>query len=212
MNLYIIGAGSIGGFIAYHSSSVGEYNLRGFIDDDVSKINQKLFGLPVIGTLDYLLQKKNEIAVAVAIADPLVKKEMVNRLSGNSRIHFPTFIHPSVWFGEKVKIGRGSIIYPGVTINYESVIGDFVTVNMNSSLGHNCHLMDYSTLSPGVDCGGFTTLGTQSFLGIGSCTLQSVKIGKKSIVGAGAVIIEDIPDHVTVVGNPGRIIKSLVKS
>ena len=47
----------------------------------------------------------------------------------------------------------------------------------------------------------YTTVGT------GTNIIQGLHIGKNSIVGAGSVVIRDIQDNCTVVGNPGRIIK-----
>lgn len=207
MDLYIIGAGDVGGFIAYHTNEMGSYELKGFLDDDESKKHQTYYGLPVIGSVDTLLDIRSPLAVVIAIANPITKKRIVEKLKNQSNIIFPNFIHPTVWIGQKSTIGQGCIIYPGTTINFEAEIGNFVTINMNVAVGHNCCFSDYTTLSPGVNCGGFTVLEESSFLGIGATIIQSVKVGKEVIIGAGAVIIRDVPDGATVVGNPGRIIK-----
>jgi len=50
-------------------------------------------------------------------------------------------------------------------------------------------------------------MGNGSHIGIGASVIQGITIGKWCTIGAGAVIIKDIPDGATVVGNPGRIIK-----
>lgn len=207
IDLYIIGAGNVGGYIAYHADSMGAYNLMGFIDDDSNKLGRLYYDLPVVGNVDSLLEVEDKIAVAIAIADPQFKNIIVDKLKKNPNISFPSFIHPSVWIGKTVCIGEGCIIYPGVTINYETKINNFVTINMNASIGHNCILKNFSTISPGVNCGGFTELGIGSFLGIGSCTLQSTIIGENVTVGAGAVAIRNVEDGATVVGNPAKRIK-----
>lgn len=204
IDLYIIGAGDVGGYLAYHAKEMGDYNIVGFIDDDKEKHGKKLHGLCVLGGIDFLLNIKDKIAVAIAIANPKEKKKIVDRIKQSSLITFPNFIHSLSWIGENVLIGTGCIIYPGVAINYESILHDFVTINMNATVGHNCNLQSYSTISPGVNCGGFTVLGEESFMGIGCCTLQSCSIGEKVIIGAGAVVLKNIPDNVTVVGNPAR--------
>ena len=49
--------------------------------------------------------------------------------------------------------------------------------------------------------------GELSFLGIGATIIQGIKIGKNVTVGAGSVVIKDIPDNVIAVGNPAKIIK-----
>ena len=207
MDLYIIGAGNVGGFIAYHVKDMGTFQLKGFLDDDKSKHGKRLYDIPVVGFIDMLYNTSNEVAVVIAIANPLIKQQIVSKLKNNNLIHFPSFIHPSVWLGEKVRVGEGAIIYPGVSINYESDIQDFSTINMNVAIGHNCLLGAYSTLAPGVNLGGFTSVGVASFLGIGSSTIQGVKIGENVTIGGMSMIIASIPNGVTVVGNPGRIIK-----
>ena len=48
------------------------------------------------------------------------------------------------------------------------------------------------------------TIGDHTFLGAGSVILNALKVGRRVTVGAGAVVIRDVPDDVTVVGNPAR--------
>ncbi len=50
-------------------------------------------------------------------------------------------------------------------------------------------------------------MGEGTHIGIGACVLPNINIGKWSIIGAGAVVIEDVPDNVIVVGNPAKILK-----
>jgi acetyltransferase EpsM len=52
-------------------------------------------------------------------------------------------------------------------------------------------------------------VGELSHIGIGVSVIQGIRIGRGVIIGAGAVVIEDIPDHVTAVGVPARVIKRL---
>lgn len=207
MDLYIIGAGDVGGFIAYHAQDMGAFCLKGFLDDDVSKHDQMYYGLPVLGGIDSILNSTKSVAVAVAVASPRGKEKIVNKLVGNSLIQFPSFVHPTVWVGRNTKIQRGCIIYPGVSINYETIVNDFSTINMNCAIGHNCTLGTYSTLSPGVNLGGFTEVGRSSFIGIGASTIQGTNIGPNVTVGGMTVILNSVPGNVTIVGNPGKIIR-----
>jgi len=50
--------------------------------------------------------------------------------------------------------------------------------------------------------------GELSFLGIDATIIQGIKIGKNVTIGAGSVVIKDIPDDVVAVGNQARIIKN----
>ena len=52
---------------------------------------------------------------------------------------------------------------------------------------------------------GLVIVGEGTHIGTGASVIQSVKIGKFSIVGAGSVIIKDVPDRIKVVGVPAKI-------
>jgi acetyltransferase-like isoleucine patch superfamily enzyme len=54
---------------------------------------------------------------------------------------------------------------------------------------------------------GNVTVGEGSHVGIGASVIQGVVIGKWTVIGAGAVVLNDVPDYAVVVGNPGKIIK-----
>lgn len=55
-------------------------------------------------------------------------------------------------------------------------------------------------------CWWFIVVGEKSFIDIGANTIQSITIGNNCTVGGGSIIIKDIPENSTVVGNPGKII------
>lgn len=207
MDLYIIGAGDVGGFVAYHVEQMGSFQLKGFLDDDISKHGKLYYGYPVVGNIDVVLNSKELIAVSIAIANPIVKQKIVSRLKLNKQLQFPSFIHPNVWLGQNVQIQEGCIIYPGVCINYESIIQAFSTINMNVAIGHNCLLGACTTISPGVNLGGFTNLGDYSFIGIGASTVQGTTIGKRTTIGGMTMVLKDVPEGATIVGNPGKILK-----
>ena len=50
-------------------------------------------------------------------------------------------------------------------------------------------------------------VGAKTHIGIGASIKQNVVIGKSVIVGAGAVVLDDLPDNCTAVGVPAKIIK-----
>lgn len=207
MDLYIVGAGNIGGFVAYNMEHIGDFILKGFIDDDVAKHGNLFYDVPVLGGMEYIVESREKIAVIIAIANPTVKQKAVSKLKQNTLIQFPSLVHPTVWLGKDVSIGEGCIIYPGAVVNYETVINRFSTINMNSAIGHNCAIGQYVTLSPGVNLGGFTQVGNCSFVGIGASTLQGINIGEEVTVGGMTMVINSIPNGATVVGNPGHTIK-----
>lgn len=106
-------------------------------------------------------------------------------------------------------LGVGSVAMPGAIINSGSFIGNHTIINTNAAIDHDCNIGNYVHISPGCSISGNVTVGEGTHVGTGSVIVQNIKIGKWSIVGAGSVIIRDIPDNVVVVGNPGKIIKTI---
>lgn len=207
--LIIIGAGSVGGFIASNFSEFNlAYELIGFLDDDETKIGNTVSGIQVLGKIESIFQWEN-ISVIIGIAFPAIKIKIFKYLQSHPSVSFPSIIHPSSWISNSVKIGKGVIIYPNCSINYGSVIEDFVVMNMNCALGHHTYVGKFSALAPGVKTGGHTRIEEGVDLGIGSSTKQGVIIGKNSIIGGQAMVISDIPPNSVAYGVPAKVMKKL---
>lgn len=202
--LYIVGAGSVGGHIAYNLEEyTSDYKLEGFFDDDEGKIGTQIYGYPVLGPISDLL-KLSEPHLVVGIAFPKTKKKIVEKLSENSDISFPSLVHSKAWVSRGVKIGIGSVIYPGTSVNYGSKIGDHIVINMNCALGHHTEIYNYTSLAPGVNTGGHTMIGTCVEMGIGSSTIQDISIGDRSIVGGQAMVVRNVSADERVIGIPAK--------
>lgn len=202
--LYIIGAGSVGGHLAMNLEAYdASYQMAGFLDDDPNKIGTTFCGYPVLAPVSKLLEMENA-AVVIGIAFPRIKEKVYHLLAPNKTLLFPTFVSPSAWISKGVKIGDGSIIYPGCSINYGTEVGDFVVMNMNCAIGHDCRLGDFSSYAPGVNLGGHTKIGRAVDIGIGATTRQFVQVGDEAVVGGQCMVIRDVPDGQTIVGVPGK--------
>ena len=202
--LYIIGAGSVGGHIARNITAYSEhFEIAGFFDDDPQKIGSELYNYPVLGPVSNALSLENE-AVIIGIAFPEVKKKLVEILFQNLTLKFPALVHGKAWISNEVSVGMGSVIYPGTSVNYGSMIGDHVLINMNCALGHHTVVENFSSLAPGVNTGGHSTIQECVDVGIGVSTLQNVTIGSGSIIGGQAFVNRDIPSDSKAVGVPAR--------
>jgi len=203
--LLILGAGNVGGYLAYNIEEFGGYDILGFLDDDQAKWNNQCYGISVLGGIDLIsnYSSRKDLCVVVAISNPLARMSVVNRLR-HLDINFPSFVAKNVWISKSVKLGRGIVLYPGVSVNYETAIGDFVVMNMNCAIGHNCIIEAGSTLAPGVNFAGFTYVEEGAEIGIGVSTRQSVRIGSYSIIGGQSMLLRDVPSKSVIVGVPGR--------
>jgi len=99
-------------------------------------------------------------------------------------------IHPAARIGKGLFIDHGS----GVVIGETTEIGDNVTLYQGVTLG-----------GTGKETGKrHPTLGDNVIVGAGAKVLGSVRVGDDAKIGAGSVVVLDVPKDSTVVGNPGR--------
>lgn len=106
-----------------------------------------------------------------------------------------------------VEIGLGTAVMSGAIISNSVSIGKGCLIYFNSIITHDCVLGDFVDVSPGAKILGRTKIGDYTSIGTGCVILSDLLIGDHVIIGAGAVVTKDIPDHCTVVGVPGKIIK-----
>ena len=102
-------------------------------------------------------------------------------------------IHPGAKIGKGFFIDHGT----GVVIGETTIIGDNVTLYQGVTLG-----------GTGKECGKrHPTIGNNVMISVGAKVLGSFTVGDNSKIGAGSVVIEEVPPNCTVVGVPGRIVK-----
>ena len=206
--LLIIGAGSVGKFIAYNINQfTTSFEIIGFLDDDVAKHNTIIAGYQVLGSINRLEDFSGRgICIVWGIAFSKVKKRLFDYYQ-NLSFEFPNFIAKDTWISEQLTFGKGCIIYPGTTINYETIIDDFVVINMNCSIGHNSTIQSFSSLAPGVNLAGNTKVGKCVEIGIGASTIQGTIIEDNAIIGGQAMVVSNVSKSDVVVGIPAKSIK-----
>ncbi len=106
----------------------------------------------------------------------------------------------------------GIEIHPGAKIGN----GFFIDHGMGVVIGETSELGDYVTLFQGVTLGGtgkekgkrHPTLGSHVVIGAGAKVLGAITIGDHVKVGANSVVLRNVPAHATVVGIPGKVVKT----
>lgn len=172
-------------------------SIQSLYDDDINKTS--LLDYRVTNQADIF--KKKLIYWIIGIGDNAIRKKIADKYS----LDFGQAIDKTACVSKRTEIGIGTVIMPGVSINSSTAIGRHSIINTNSSIDHDCFVNDYVHVSPNATLCGGVTVGEGSHIGAGAVIIPGIKIGNWVKIGAGAVIIRDIPDGVTVVGNPGRI-------
>ena len=161
----------------------------------------------VVGTSNDLISQRSSFGGAfVAIGNCDAREKVQSRLV-DSGFNILSLISPTSSIHKSVKVGEGVLVVGNACINIDSVIEDGVIINTNASVDHDCHISSFAHICPGVSIAGEVSVGHGSWIGIGCSVIQQIQIGSNVTVGAGSTIIKNIPDDVTVVGSPTRIIK-----
>lgn len=179
-------------------------DVLGFIDDNRDKIGQEVNGFKVLGDW-FHLNDKDSIRFALGIGDNAIREKVFNKAK-ETGLRVVSAVHPKAIVSKDVRMGEGVVIMPGAVINPGTVLEDGVVVNTGATVDHDCYLEKFCQIWPGAHLAGTVRVGEFSYVGIGASVIQNIDIGKNVTIGAGTVIISDVPNNVTIVGNPGRII------
>ncbi|MEW9676465.1 serine O-acetyltransferase [Lentibacillus sp. L22] len=114
-------------------------------------------------------------------------------------------------------ISQLSRFFTGIEIHPGAKIGRrfFIDHGMGVVIGETCEIGDNVTVFQGVTLGGtgkekgkrHPTVKDNALISTGAKVLGSITIGESAKVGGGSVVLHDVPDHATVVGIPGKVVK-----
>jgi len=130
------------------------------------------------------------------------------RLATTVQHEFGTVQHPAAIVDRLVSVGLGSQILHGAIINRGSSVGNHCIVNTKASIDHDCIIEDFVHIAPGATLCGNVTVGEGTLIGAGATLMPNITIGKNVTVGAATVVTTSLPDNVTCVGVPGKIINN----
>lgn len=116
-------------------------------------------------------------------------------------------------YGYNIRLGRN------VFINYHCVfldcapieIGHDVQIGPAVQLYTAQHPLDPVVRRSGLESAKPIRIGNDVWIGGGAVVLPGVTIGARSVVGAGAVVVQDVPPDTVVVGNPARVVRTLAQ-
>lgn len=184
-----------------------EWELAGYLDDDHEKWGQELNGLPVLGDHTWVRNQAEDIYIAIGIGSPNAKEAIRAKLEGLPNVYFPNLVHPGTRLASTNTIGKGTIICAGNILTCNISLGDFVTINLNCTIGHDTVIESCSTILPNASISGNVHFEKGVDFGTNATIIQGVRVGAGTIVGAGAVVVKDLPARCTAVGMPAKPIK-----
>jgi sugar O-acyltransferase (sialic acid O-acetyltransferase NeuD family) len=172
----------------------------GFYDDN---IKNEL----VLGTINQINKQDIDGAkIFPAFGSGKTRKKFADLLSLKS-ITFDSMISHESRLAKSSNLGQGSVLLGNASIAAKSKIGKCSLIQGFSVIGHDVVCGDFVTISSFAFVGGGAFIGDGVTIYPHSVILPGIKVGSNSIIGAGSVVVSDVPSNVTVFGAPAKIIK-----
>lgn len=142
--------------------------------------------------------------IALGIGENSIRKILYEKIKAEN-LEVKTLVHIKAIVAKDVILKEGVVIMPGVVVNTGSTIGIGSILNTSSVVEHDCEIGDFVHISPNSALAGDVCVKDMVLVGIGSSIIQGKTIGINSVIGAGSVVISDIPDNVVSYGVPAKV-------
>ncbi|MBL4884719.1 MAG: acetyltransferase [Planctomycetaceae bacterium] len=205
--ILIWGTGGHAKVVADIISQQSQFEIAGFLDDafDSADTNQFL-GHQVHGSREALprLQDEGLRHIAIAIGNCEARSRILLDVQKQGW-NLPVLIHPHTSIASDVTLGPGIVICAGAIIGPSTDIAAGCIINTAASVDHDCKIEHGVHICPGARLAGHISIGQESWIGIGSTIIEQTKIGQHVQLGAGSVVLNDLPSNCKAWGVPAKI-------
>jgi sugar O-acyltransferase (sialic acid O-acetyltransferase NeuD family) len=201
------GGGALAAFTLSRLAASGRARCLGFLND-VEPVGTRIAGYPVLGPF----AAWRDLPAATQFVAPLHKaKQMAQRAAiirelGVPRGRWATLIDPQALVADDVTCGAGVLAAAGCAIMCGARLGDHVAARTGAHVGHDSTIEDFVMVGVNAVVCGYATVREGAHIAPGALVREGLTIGRYSVIGLGAVVIENVPDGAIVAGNPARVI------
>jgi sugar O-acyltransferase (sialic acid O-acetyltransferase NeuD family) len=210
-NIVLIGASGHAHLLIEVIEKEGRVAIAGMLDRDLP-VGTDCMGYQVLGCerdLPAVMRTHDVGAAMVAIGDNWVRRRVVERLREIvPGLRFERAVHPSAQIARGAEIGEGAVVMASAVLNANARLGRHCFVSTKASLSHDSVMGDFSSLGPNATTGGAVRIGAGTAIALSADVIHGITIGEHTVIGAGSVVLKNMPDRVVAYGIPARVIRS----
>jgi len=182
----------------------GKFTIAGVVQP--TAMAGHLLGYATLGSDDDLPDLLHRVPNAlitvgqIKSADPRIRLfNLLQQLGAN----FPVIVSPLAHISRHAEVTAGTIAMHGALINAGARIGANVIVNSQALIEHDAEIESHCHISTGARVNGGVRIGAGSFIGSGAILREGIQVGPRAIIGAGQVVLRDVPAGTTVCASRG---------
>jgi sugar O-acyltransferase (sialic acid O-acetyltransferase NeuD family) len=187
------------------------YEIIGILDR-VELVGQKVLSYPIIASdndIETVLKNCQNFFITVGhIKTAAVREKLFNSIKEKGG-HFPIIISPKAHVSKHACLSEGTVVMHHAVVNTLAVTGKNCIINTGAVLEHDVQVGDHCHISTGAYINGECKIGSGSFVGSNATTVQTIHIGDRNVIAAGAVLTKNTEDFSLYAGNPATLKKKL---
>ena len=203
--LILIGAGGYAKSVT-DCIDKSKYRIAGFVDKKKFGVIESHLGYPLLTDSIKKLEDPGRFVYFICIGSNRDRKHYYDGLEKRG-LTLINVIDPTAVVSDGARVGAGVFVGKLAVVNNGAEVADNVIVNTRAVVEHGCVVSRHANISTNTVINGDVRVGEGTFVGSCSVVNGQLTIGSRVVIGSGAVVIDDIPDNVTAVGIPARVIK-----
>jgi sugar O-acyltransferase (sialic acid O-acetyltransferase NeuD family) len=181
---------------------IGRSLLKGFLDDDVKRLDEFKGYPPILDTISNYVIQENDVFTC-SIGEVLTKYKLCSSIIERGG-EFITLIHKQARVCNNVTLGKGCIVAPFCLVDCDTIVGEMCLLQSDAVIGHNCTIGSYTRIDTHVTLVAGTVIGDRVTIHTSAVINHKVKVEDEAIVGACSFVIRKVKSGTTVVGNPAK--------